>query len=182
VVGTPERDDAQAAVGPGMSRLAEISALVLDPLRGRSDADCERVRDGKWSPAQIVEHLAIGLVGSAHKFAERRDRPPMQRRPRSIVQRVAGLALLDLGWYPQGFKAPEGTVPAAGITRAAAEAHFREGIARWEALERDLLPRRPRDLFLKHPRLGDLNLSEWIRFHLMHARHHAPQIRARLGG
>lgn len=163
-----------------MSRLAEISALVLDPLRGRTDAEWERGPAGKWSPAQIVEHLAIGVLGSAQKFEERRDRPPMQRRPRSLLQRLAGFSILGLGWYPQGFKAPEGTVPAAGVTRAVAEAHFREGLARWEALERDLLPRRPRDLFLRHPRLGDLNLSEWIRFHVIHARHHSRQIRERI--
>ncbi|HET8713102.1 MAG TPA: DUF1569 domain-containing protein [Gemmatimonadales bacterium] len=165
-----------------MSRLAEISALVLDPLRGRSDAECERGPAGKWTPAQIVEHLAIGLVGSAQKFEERRDRPPMARRRRSLVQWAGGLVILGLGWYPQGIRAPEGTVPMPGISRAAAESHFRDGIGRWEALERELLPRRPGDLFLKHPRLGDLNLSEWIRFHQMHARHHAPQIRERLGG
>lgn len=164
-----------------MSRLAEISALVLDPLRGRSDDEWERGPAGKWTPAQIVEHLAIGLVGSAQKFEERRDRPPMTRRPRSVVQWVGGVAILRLGWYPQGIKAPDGTIPAAAISRVAAESHFRDGILQWQTLERDLLPVRPRDLFLKHPRLGDLSLSEWIRFHLIHARHHAPQIRQRLG-
>jgi hypothetical protein len=163
-----------------MSRLAELSAIVLDPWRNRSDAEWERGPAGKWTPAQIVEHLAIGIDGSARKFDERRDRPPMTRRPRRLVERIASVSILGLGWYPQGFKAPEGTVPAARITRAEAEAHFREGIARWEALERDVLPRRPRDLFLRHPRLGDLTMREWVRFHLVHARHHAKQIEQRL--
>jgi len=48
---------------------------------------------------------------------------------------------------------------------------------RWR---RDLLPARRNDLFVKHPRLGDLTLEEWARFHDVHARHHARQIRARL--
>ena len=106
----------------------------------------------------------------------------MTRRPRRLVERIASVSILGLGWYPQGFKAPEGTIPAERITRATAEAHFRDGIAKWEALERDLLPRRPRDLFLRHPRLGDLNMTEWMRFHLIHARHHARQIRQRIAG
>lgn len=177
MVGCPARDDDH-----GMSRLAEVRALVLEPLQGRSDGEWERGPAGKWTPAQIVEHLAIGMVGSALKFQERRDRPPMTRRPRRLIERIASAAILGVGWYPQGFKAPEGTVPAAQITRAAAEAHFRDGIAQWEALERDLLPRRPRDLFLRHPRLGDLTIPEWIRFHIIHARHHARQIRQRIGG
>jgi DinB superfamily len=164
------------------SRLAELAAIVLGPLEQRPDEDWQRAPPGKWTPAQIVEHLAIGIDGSAEKFEERRDRPPMTRRPRRLIERIASVSILGLGWYPQGFKAPEGTVPAAGVSRASAEAHFREGMAKWEALERDLLPRRPRDLFLRHPRLGDLTMPEWIRFHVAHARHHAKQIEQCLAG
>lgn len=164
-----------------MNALQELPEIVLGPLRSRSEADWQRAPAGKWTPAQIVEHLAIGIDWSAKKFEERRDRPPMMRRPRRFIERLAGASILGLGWYPQGFRAPEGTVPANSISRAAAEAHFREGIARWEALERDLFQRRPHDLFVKHPRLGDLTMSEWLRFHLVHARHHARQIRQRIG-
>jgi hypothetical protein len=35
---------------------------------------------------------------------------------------------------------------------------------------------------VKHPRLGDLTLPEWMEFHLRHARHHVKQIRRRLAG
>ncbi len=157
-----------------------LHAIVLGPLEHHTDDEWQRAPTGKWTPAQIVEHLAIGIDGSARKFDERRDRPPMTRRPRRLIERIASVSILGLGWYPQGFKAPKGTVPAAGITRAEAEAHFREGIVRWEALERDLLPRRPGDLFLRHPRLGDLTMPEWVRFHEVHARHHAKQIKQRL--
>jgi DinB superfamily len=165
-----------------MSQLEELTALVLGPLERRPDADWQRAPTGKWTSAQIVEHLAIGIDGSAQKFEERRDRPPMTRRPRRLIERIASLSILGLGWYPQGFKAPEATVPAERITRAAAEAHFRKGIARWEVLARDLLSRRRVDLFVRHPRLGDLTMPEWIRFHVIHARHHASQIRERIEG
>jgi hypothetical protein len=40
--------------------------------------------------------------------------------------------------------------------------------------------RRQVEVFVKHPLLGDLNLPEWARFHYVHARHHARQIRSRL--
>jgi hypothetical protein len=158
-----------------------LPAIVLEPLQRRSDADWQRAPAGKWTSAQIVEHLAIGIDFSAQKFDERRDRPPMARRPRGFIERLARASILGLGWYPQGFTAPEGTVPAAAITRAAAEAHFREGVAKWAALERDLFQRRSHDLFVKHPRLGDLTMAEWLRFHIVHARHHARQIRQRIG-
>lgn len=163
-----------------MTTLAELAAIVLGPLEGRSDAECERAPEGKWTPAQIVEHLAIGMTGSAERFEQRRAHAPMTRRRRRLIERIASLSILRLRWYPQGFKAPEGTRPAASVTRAAAEAHFRGGIAKWEGLQRELLPIRRHDLFVKHPRLGDLTMEEWMRFHVIHARHHAPQIKSRL--
>src|SRR5687768_7026021 len=75
VVGGPGRDD--SSLLRDMSRFAELSALVLDPLRGRSDAEWERGPAGKWTPAQIVEHLALGLTLSADTFQKRRTHAPM---------------------------------------------------------------------------------------------------------
>jgi hypothetical protein len=155
---------------------------VLGLLAGRPSADWYRAPPGKWTPAQIVEHLALGMNGSAEKFGERRARGPMARRRRTLTQKLASLFILGLEWYPQGFKAPEGTRPGEEVTRESAEAHFRAGIAKWQELERLLLPARRHDLFVKHPRLGDLTLEEWMRFHASHARHHAKQIRACVAG
>lgn len=162
-----------------MTDLATLSDIVLGPLEGRPDADWYRAPAGKWTSAQIVEHLAAGLNLSAEKFRERSARAPMVRRRRTLMQRLASYVVLDLEWYPQGFQAPEGTRPAQDVSRARAEAHFRAGLAKWQELER-LLPARRHDLFVKHPRLGDLTIEEWMRFHASHARHHAKQIRARL--
>jgi len=163
-----------------MSRLAELSALVLEPFRERSDAEWERGPAGKWTPAQIVEHLALGLRLSGETFLARRSHAPMARRRRTPVERIARLLILGFRWFPPGRKAPSRTRPEQ-ITRRLAEEHFLAGLAGWAQVERELLPMRGRDLFVKHPRLGDLTVEEWIRFHLIHARHHARQIRERIG-
>ena len=163
-----------------MSRLTELSALVLDPLRGRSDAEWERGAVGKWTPAQIVEHLALGLTLSAETFQARRNHAPMVRRPRTPGERIATFLILGLRWFPPGRKAPSRTTPDEQTTRRIAEVHFLTGIAGWVDVERDLLATRGNDLFVKHPRLGDLTIDEWIRFHLVHGRHHARQIRQRI--
>jgi len=170
--------------GMETSRLSELSAMVLDPLRGRSDAEWEGARSpaGKWTPAQIVEHLALGLTLSAETFQARRNHAPMSRRRRTPAEQIATFFILGLRWFPPGRKAPSRTAPDAQITRRTAEDHFLAGIAGWIHVERDLLPTRGHDLFVKHPRLGDLTIPEWIRFHWIHGRHHARQIRARLGG
>jgi len=161
---------------------ADLPQLVLGPLAGRPDADWHRAPPGKWSPAQIVQHLAIGIDGSARTFDSRRAHAPMRRRPRTVREWLGYLVILRVGWYPTGFQSPAAVRPAERPDRAAVERQFREGLARFLALERELLPARARDLFVKHPRLGDLTLSEWLCFHAAHCVHHAKQIRARLAG
>jgi hypothetical protein len=165
-----------------MTALAELPALVLGPLEGRSEADWQRAPPGKWTPAQIVEHLALGLESSAAAFAGRRAKAPMARRPTTLSAKLGKFFVFGLGRFPPGRRAPEGATPAPRVARAAAEARFRRGLDLWEQVERELLPARPYDLFVKHPRLGDLTIEEWMRFHVIHARHHARQIRVRLAG
>lgn len=162
--------------------LAELSALVLGPIAGRPDTSWQQAPAGKWTPSQIVAHLALALESSAAPFAARRAKGPMARRPSTLREKLAKLFVFGLGRFPPGLKAPERTTPAPRVEGDAAEARFRAGLAAWEELERELLPARRHDLFVKHPRLGDLTLEEWMRFHLVHARHHARQIRDRLAG
>jgi len=164
-----------------MKPLGELPELVLGPLRGRPDSDWERGPAGKWTPAQIVEHLALGLTLSAETLLARRNHAPMSRRRRTPAEQVARFFIFGLRWFPPGRKAPERTTPTKGIGRANAEAHFLAGIEAWDQVDRALLPERRADLFAKHPRMGDLTVEEWMRFHVIHARHHARQIRERVG-
>ena len=164
-----------------MRPLGELPDLVLGPLRGRADSEWERGPAGKWTPAQIVEHLALGLALSAETFQARKNHAPMKRRPRTPAEKIAKLFIFGLRSFPPGRKAPERTTPAPQIARASAEAHFLAAVEAWDQVDRALLPERRADLFVKHPRMGDLTVEEWMRFHLIHARHHARQIRQRLG-
>jgi len=163
-----------------LDRFAAIPDVVLGPLAGRPDADWHHAPPGKWTPAQIVHHLAISVDGSSRVFQERRAKPPMRRRPRPLRQRLGHLVYLDIGWIPSGRPAPTVTEPAPHPDAGAVERQLRDGVARFLGLARELLPARQEDLFVKHPAFGDLTLPEWLRFHVRHCGHHAKQIRARL--
>ena len=163
-----------------MSDFARVPDLVLGPLAGRPEADWYNTPPGKWSPAQIVHHLAISLELSGRTFEARRGKPPMRRRPRTPRERLAYFLTLQIGWMPSGRDAPSATQPAERPDARAVERQFRDGVARFLSLERDLLPARRHDLFVKNPAFGDLTLPEWLRFHVRHCAHHAKQIRARL--
>jgi len=165
-----------------MSSLSELRALVLGPLAGKAEGAWQQAPPNKWTPAQIVEHLALALEMSATTFSTRKAKEPMARRAPTLRERIGKIFTFGIGRFPPGLKAPERTTPQPKVDGPGAEAHFRSALAKWEAVEREMLPARSRDLFVKHPRLGDLTIGEWARFHLVHARHHARQIRSRLAG
>src|SRR2546427_10698592 len=90
---------------------ADLPELVLGPLAGRPDADWHRAPPGKWSPAQIVQHLAIGIDGSARTFDSRRAHAPMRRRPPTVREGLGSLLPLPVGSHPTRFPRPAGGGP-----------------------------------------------------------------------
>lgn len=165
-----------------MAGFADLPEIVLGPLADRPDAHWYAAPLGKWSAAQIVEHLALALAWSASEFEKRRAREPMVRSRPSLGERVARALVLRLGWFTPGMEPPSADAPLPPMDRAAVEAGFRRAVERHLTLTRVLLPARAHDLFVEHPRLGALSFPEWLAFHVRHARHHARQIRARVGG
>jgi len=159
---------------------AAIPDVVLGPLAGRAEVDWHRAPPGKWTPAQIVQHLALALETSGRTFEERRGKPPMRRRPRTGQEWLGYVLVMRVGWILPGRRAPSLTRPTDRPDPGAVERQLVDGVARFLALERELLPSRRDDLFVKNPALGDLTLPEWLRFHIRHCAHHAGQIRARL--
>src|SRR5213079_3365258 len=134
-----------------MTGFGDIPDVVLGPLAGRPESDWHRAPPGKWSPAQIVHHLAISLEMSGRTFEERRAKPPMRRRPRTPRERLAYFLVLQIGWMPTGRDAPPATRPVERPDARDVERQFRDGVARFLSLERELLPARRHDLFVKNP-------------------------------
>lgn len=175
----------KVAAEPGSQRqeaqsLGEVVTALLDPLEGRPAADWKRAPDGKWTPAQIIEHIVLSLEASGERFEKRRDKPPMDRRS-NLLQTVVRNLVLRTEWFPSGGTAPAMTVPSPSPDPPILERRLRAGVARFERLAAELLPARGSDLFVAHHIFGDLTLPEWLRFHVVHTRHHAKQLRERLG-
>src|ERR1041384_3199268 len=139
-----------------MRPLGELPDLVLGPLRGRSDSDWEHGPAGKWTPAQIVEHLALGLTTSAETLLKRRNHAAMSRRRRTPAEHVARVLIFGLRWFPPGRKAPERTGPPPPGARVPT-------------------------LSGSPPARGPRRAKNGSRSHPPHARHHARQIRGRVG-
>ena len=160
-------------------QLAAIEPMVLQPLRHLEGEDWQRTVPGKWSIAQIVRHLAIGIDYAAATLEKRAERTDLKRRA-TPGQTLLRHVYLGLGRVNSGRDAPAGTVPEERPDPEATVAQFRMGVARLESMLTTWPRERQLAVFAKNPALGDLTLPEWVRFHFVHCQHHAKQIEARL--
>jgi len=163
----------------GRHQLAALEPMVLGPLHGIPDEAWHRAPKGKWTAAQIVSHLAKGVDLSSTVLEQRKEKFGMLRRS-TPGQSVLRHFTLTLGKIPVRWNSPESSLPDAQPAPDLASAQFRMGIERFTTIINTWPASRQLEVFVKHPVLGDLNVHEWIRFHYVHARHHAKQIAERL--
>lgn len=163
----------------GKHQLDAMDDLVLGPLHGISEEAWHRSPNGKWSVAQIVAHLALGVDLSSSTLEKRKEKFGMLRRS-TPGQAVFRHLLLTLGKFPPGRKSGELTLPPERPDPEQVSAQFRMGVERFTKLISEWPESRQVEVFVKHQFLGDLNVKEWVRFHYVHARHHARQIKDRL--
>ena len=159
--------------------LAGCLALVLDATRD-GGAECSTRGDpNKWSVAEIVEHLQRAYLGTAKGFERCLEKgAPIATAP-SLKQRLQGFAVVRLGYFPVGREAPKHVIPTGALDLHAVVDAVRRDLARL-----DTAAVRTREQFgsarvVDHPILGAFSVDQWLKFHLVHTRHHEKQIRAR---
>jgi hypothetical protein len=128
---------------------------------------------GKWSPAQIADHLAVGyesnrslLHGQAARGVPSLVRPmlriflfnPILRRG-SFIPGSKTMKMLE----PSATPAPPGEL--LGRLRSAAN-----------AFEADAAASAAANPTFEHPFFGRLALADWVRFQELHTRHHHAQM------
>ncbi len=159
--------------------LNRLEPMVLHPVRGITGKEWHRAPNGKWSIAQIMQHLAIGidLVGEA--FDELSGADAMKRQAKPYQSALRHLTL-GVGKYPGTLKALPHATPDAKPDPELVAAQFRMGVEQYKALASEWPTEKQLARFVPHPMLGDLNFPEWVRFHYLHCRHHASEIEQRV--
>lgn len=135
---------------------------------------------GKWSPSQIVEHVAGGLEEGANTLAGRPSKIP---RPPAVVRlivrpiaRFMFKRVLRKAAFPTGFKAHKALNPASGPATPA-EGRIRLETAHQEfdeACRRIAADGRPATTLF-----GSVPVADLVRFSELHTRHHSKQMAAR---
>lgn len=155
--------------------LARLEPMVLHPIHGLAEPGWHRAPNGKWSIAQIVQHLAIGIDLVGHAFEELSGEDEMARRSKPYQSALRHLTL-GVGKYPGTLKALPDAKPDAKPDPELVAAQFRMGVEHYKTLAAEWSTDKQTTRFVPHPVLGDLNFPEWVRFHYLHCRHHASEI------
>ncbi len=156
--------------------LNRLQEAITSATYGMTAEDLRRHPEGKWSTAEILEHLYLTYTGTVKGF-ERcvQEGKPLARTP-VLKDRIRTLVVTGFGHLPEGRKAPERAQPRG----MPAEEVMREIGPRISAMD-DLITQcearfGKQTRVLDHPILGPLTARQWRMFHWVHGRHHLKQI------
>lgn len=161
------------------SNLDRLQRELEDVVAGVTVNSNARSPSGSWSPAQILEHLFLTYQGTNRGLAKCLEQGAPLATSATLRHRIGTLLVVNLGYLPNGRKAPERAVPQGMPLEQVRSTIFTE-IQKMESGFEDCERRfGAATKIMDHPILGPLTASEWRKFHLVHGRHHARQIRER---
>jgi hypothetical protein len=162
------------------SYLERLRQELEDATGGDSASGLVQGPAGKWNAAQILEHLFLTYKHTNRGLTKCLEQGVPLATRTTLQHRVATFLVVNLGYLPGGRKAPERAIP-----RGMPPEEVQQGIG--PELQKmgaglDDCERRfgVRTKIMDHPFLGPLTANQWRRFHWVHGRHHARQIRERL--
>ena len=128
---------------------------------------------GKWSPSQVVEHVAGGLEEAANVVsgAPSIPMPPAFLRP---LARLYFNRILKKGVFPKGWKAAKALNPTSGpATPAQARVRLEGALARFD---QECRRRVASGQHAVNTGFGMVSVEDYARFSAMHTRHHCRQM------
>ena len=158
--------------------LAANRAAVIDLVAAaeRSAATWTTPRaPGKWSPSQVVEHIARGLDEAANVVsgAPSIPMPPAFLR---LVARLFFYRILKKDAFPKGFKAHNAMNPTSGpATPAEARVRLEGAFARFD---QECRKRVAGGQHVVDTAFGTVSVEDLVRFNAIHTRHHCKQMPA----
>ncbi|MGD0791022.1 MAG: DUF1569 domain-containing protein [Terriglobales bacterium] len=163
------------------SYLERLRQELEDAIGGVSPSRMAQAPAGKWNASLILEHLFLTYKNTNRGIAKCLEQGGPLATRATLKHRLGTLLVVNLGYLPGGRKAPERATP-----RGMSPEEVQQAIA--PELQRmgsglDDCERRfgAGTKIMDHPFLGPLTADEWRKFHWVHGRHHARQIRERIG-
>jgi Protein of unknown function (DUF1569) len=160
-----------------MHRDIEACRSFIDAATFGLDDERAAVRlDGRWSIAEIIEHLDRTYTGTVKGLERCLDAGAPRVSAASARGRIRRFFVVTLGWFPTGIQAPRHVVPSGEMTLSALAGRIRTHLAEMDAVLVRASERFGAGPVLDHPILGPFTAADWARFHRVHTRHHCRQI------
>ena len=159
---------------PHLERLRqEIESAVA----GLSSEQLSWHLPGKWSTAEMVEHLYLTYTGTLKGFARVVDGgKPLASKP-TWKHRARAFVVLRCNHLPKGREAPPHARPR-GLPQEKVLAEILPKITEMDEFLSGCAAKFGRRVkVLDHPFLGPFSIDQWRKFHLVHGLHHVRQIR-----
>jgi hypothetical protein len=158
---------------------------TLSPALQSLDAQQTQLRPiahpEKWTIQQITEHLLLTFSSTCNAVESRLAKGRPTAAHSNFKQRLAQVTLITCGFFPEGRPSPAMVSPPPTIETLSGPQLLQQ--LHQSLLAMDTVFDQARAAFgnrpaICHQILGPLTVQQWRRFHLVHARHHAKQIRA----
>lgn len=128
--------------------------------------------EGKWSPLQIAEHLALSYEAGSDVLRGRASDPGAPRLVRPLLRTFLLRPVLWLRRFPSGSKSPPALRP--GTSTAAGPEVLDRLQAAAAAFESDAAA--VQGTTIDHPAFGRLPLVDFVRLQEIHTQHHSRQL------
>lgn len=130
---------------------------------------------GKWSPSQVVEHVAGGLDEGANAVSgvpSSIPMPPAFLRP--LLRLLFFNRILKKGVFPKGFKAAKALDPTSGpATPTEARVRLEGALA---GFDQECRRRVANGQHVVSTGFGTVSVEDFVRFNALHTRHHCKQM------
>jgi len=159
--------------------LARCRTLIADATAGLDDARASVRVDGRWSVAEIVEHLDRTYTGTTKGLERCLEAGVPRATAQSLKGQMRRFVVVTLGWFPTGVEAPRHVQPTGELSLSTLLERASAHLAEMDAALLRATERFGTGPVMDHPILGPFTPAQWARFHLVHTRHHCRQIRQR---
>jgi hypothetical protein len=159
-------------------KFVKLRKTLSNAIAGMTVDDLSRHPEGKWSTAEILDHLNLTYLGTIKNLERRLAEGKTCSEGDRRKKRWPRLFVTRFGYLPNGRKSPERALPR-GTPAQQITSEIMENIARLDGVIAECEMRFPGGVpIAEHPILGPLTAAEWRGFHLTHGCHHAKQVRA----
>lgn len=154
---------------------------AIDAAAGHLSLDAmRRPVEGRWSAAEILEHLTLAFTLNAAALERPLASGELRVRDPVLHQRLWRVLVVDVGYFPK-VEAPPMVLPCGSIEPERSIAAIQEALTSLDAVLTRVAARFGGDVpVANHPYFAGLSVRQWRKFHWRHTVHHMRQLRARV--